>query len=290
MENKSKIVVDVLMACHNRKFQTLQCLESLRQIESDRLKFQVYLVDDGSTDGTNEAVSSEFPNVRVIRGDGTLYWAAAMALAESYLQHSDRWLMWLNDDVVLNHDLKNVLPKLLDEFKDQILVGEIFNYNKEFQYGLVYQGCLKDNLLACNSENMGLKNPSTFNGNFVLIPASIRKIIGQIDGGFSHGYADIDYGLRASKKGVTFMPVPGVSGWVNSRTSYGVSRDNHSLRQLIKNPKGQPIKDQIRFFRRHAPILWWFYVSIPFLRAIKFKFKNLYSRTPDTGDQSYLHH
>lgn len=209
MQNSPNFVVDVLIACHNRKSKTLLCLETLNKIESEELEFQVYLVDDGSTDGTLEAVAELFPNTFLIRGDGTLYWASAMALAESYLRNTDRWVMWLNDDVEINPELKGLLPKLLKKFPDQILVGEIYNYQMEFQYGLVYQGRLKDNLVSRNSTEMGIKKPSTFNGNLVLIPASIRKTVGKIDGGFSHGYSDIDYGLRASKKGFTIMPIPG---------------------------------------------------------------------------------
>ena len=39
-------------------------------------------MDDGSTDGTADAVRHAFDSVTVIRGDGSLYWAAAMARAE----------------------------------------------------------------------------------------------------------------------------------------------------------------------------------------------------------------
>jgi GT2 family glycosyltransferase len=188
--------------------------------------------------------------------------------------------MWLNDDVVLNQELKRSLPNLLKKHEGHILVGEIYNYADEFQYGLIYQGLLKDNLQACKSNEKQHKNPVAFNGNFVLISSSAKNAIGLIDGGFSHGYADIDYGLRASKEGIPILPVPGISGWVNSRTSYGINQTNHAFSQLINNPKGQPMRDQIRFFRRHAAILWWLYVSIPFLRILKFKCKNLLSRNP----------
>ncbi len=63
------------------------------------------LVDDGSVDGTAESVRQGFPAVEVIGGDGELYWAGAMALAErAALAHRPDYLLWLNDDVVLDRD------------------------------------------------------------------------------------------------------------------------------------------------------------------------------------------
>ena len=74
--------IAILMTCHNRRETTLRCL---RGLPSD---VEVYLVDDGSTDGTDEAVKATFPKVNVIRGTGNLYWAKGMELAwKTCLQH-----------------------------------------------------------------------------------------------------------------------------------------------------------------------------------------------------------
>lgn len=40
------------------------------------------------------------------------------------------------------------------------------------------------------------------NGNCVFIPSEIVNAIGNLDPIFSHAMGDIDYGLRAQKKGL----------------------------------------------------------------------------------------
>jgi glycosyltransferase involved in cell wall biosynthesis len=269
------VIVDVPIACHNRVTKSIQAIDSLLALESNSLYFRIYLVDDGSSDGTSATIASRYPQVSLIQGNGKLYWAASMALAESQIPKDNSWTLWLNDDVVINPELKNSLLKIMRENQDSIIVGEIFDYDGRFQYGLVYRGKTIDVLDSKSSTELPKLLPATFNGNFVLIPRDIRIQVGAIDGKFSHGYADIDYGLRATKLGINLFPFPGIAGWVESRTRYGVSADRAKISQLITSRKGQPLKDQIRFFRRHAGKSWAIYVIKPFLGIIKYKIINL---------------
>jgi glycosyltransferase involved in cell wall biosynthesis len=265
-------VIDVLITCHNRRDQTINCLRSLFVNEKESLKFVVYLVDDGSTDSTTESIKSEFPQVHVIPGTGNLFWAAGMALAESSIQTVSPWTLWLNDDVILNSRAFDFFQTTKSLDTNSIWVGQISDNNGNFLYGAKFRrGLLKDNLQSFRQEMNQDINPITFNGNFVLMPVEVRKSVGQIDNQFSHGYADIDYGLRASKMGITIRAIPGYIGTTPSHTEYGVGASRNTFRQLISSPKGQPIQDQIRFFRRHAKFTWIFYVLVPFLRVIKFK-------------------
>ena len=42
------------------------------------VKLQVYLVDAGSNDGTAEAIEDQYPDIRLIRRDNTLFWCGGM--------------------------------------------------------------------------------------------------------------------------------------------------------------------------------------------------------------------
>ena len=78
-ENSDHKSLAVIMACHNRRESTLSCLTALKnQKLPDNVSVEVYLLDDGSSDGTSEAVHSKFPDVQILQGDGTLFWNRGM--------------------------------------------------------------------------------------------------------------------------------------------------------------------------------------------------------------------
>jgi len=93
--------VFVVIPVHNRLHLTRACLAALDgQTFRD---FSVVVVDDGSTDGTSEALEREFPAVVVLHGDGSLWWTGAMNVGVSWAlqQASDTdTIVSLNDDTI----------------------------------------------------------------------------------------------------------------------------------------------------------------------------------------------
>ena len=72
--SENLIRVEIVTPVHNRKEITLQCLKSLSKINQEGLDVHIIVVDDGSTDGTSEAIESRYPEVEVIKGDGNLWY------------------------------------------------------------------------------------------------------------------------------------------------------------------------------------------------------------------------
>jgi len=81
--------------------------------------WRVYIVDDGSTDGTYEWVKSlKRPDVQCVQGDGTLWWTGAMSVGVKRVLEkasSDDFIMSLNNDLVL---MKNSLADLVQAVVD----------------------------------------------------------------------------------------------------------------------------------------------------------------------------
>lgn len=97
--------VELVIPVHNRRDLTLQCLRSLSRIDTDGLMVHVVIVDDGSTDGTSEAVLSSFHDVEIVPGDGSLFFTAATNRGiEAALRNDPDFIVTMNDDAVFAPD------------------------------------------------------------------------------------------------------------------------------------------------------------------------------------------
>ena len=253
------VQVAVLMACHNRRVGTLKCLAALSKQQDANAELLLYLTDDGSTDGTATAVAETWPGAHILHGDGSLYWAASMALAERAAWWSEPdYLLWLNDDSAL---AEGGLARLLHQAKrtpDTVLVGCVADpITREPTYGGRMRVDGHPQRLRRLPIARHAQFADTFNGNVVLIPASVRARVGPIDGLFPHAYADDDYGLRARALGVQIVQVPGVTAWGEINPN-GLNLSGGILERWrqLQSPKALPWRGQARFLRRHAGFRW----------------------------------
>ena len=193
-------LIAVLITCHNRKDKTLECLEFLFQATLPQgLSIEIFLVDDGSVDGTSDLVNQKFPKVKIIKGNGSLYWNQGMRLAwKTALQEKKfDYYVWLNDDTIIDNDaFKQLFNRLIESGQTSIIVGacrDKLGENK-FSYGLKNN---KKTILP----NERLVRGNIMNGNLVLIPSKICNKIGILSQNYTHAYGDHDYGLRAIENG-----------------------------------------------------------------------------------------
>lgn len=209
----------VLLACHNRRELTVQSLiGAKRAADAAGVKVSFTVFDDGSQDGTSEAVISLPMQTEIIRGDGNAFWARSMAKAEaSSLEangfEDDVWVLWLNDDVVLDADAFQRLRICLEHHPYSVIVGSM----RDPSTGTVtYSGLRKTGIHPLSFSRVQPSDrpeaADTFNGNLVAVPLRVAMELGGIDGGFAHGFADIDYGLRCGRLGIAILVAPGTYG------------------------------------------------------------------------------
>lgn len=221
----------VLMACHNRVETTLSCLARLMPQIGDESR--VFLIDDGSNDGTGTRVRSKFPSVQVVDGNGTLYWAKGMRRSwEAAVGERSDWdaYLWLNDDTMLNGDA--IATMLSANDGKSLVVGELHDAEGKAVYGLNVNGWV--------------------NGNCVLVPRAIYERTGMICGEYSHAWADRDYAFRVKRAGFAIVGagVVGTTQWHPLRPSLAGKSFVERWR-LLFDPKGWNIHDLWLLRRRN---------------------------------------
>ncbi|MBI5380788.1 MAG: glycosyltransferase family 2 protein [Opitutae bacterium] len=192
--------VGLVIPVHNRRELTLACLRRLR---ADGVLgwAEAIVVDDGSTDGTADAVRAEFPEAVLLRGDGRLWWTGATALGMSEaLTRGARHIFWLNDDCA---PAPGACRRLLDTATrtGTVVTGVcrvepaglvVYGGLRRGRIGLQLVTDLGDDLTACDAAC----------GNFVCFPRAVVEALSLPDARrFPHAHGDTDYTLRATAQG-----------------------------------------------------------------------------------------
>ncbi len=262
----------VILTAFNRREKTLACLERLFAIKADNVNYTVYLTDDGSTDGTADAVARKFPQVIISRGDGTLYWAGGMDLSWRRAVKDGGYdgYLWLNDDTVVKD---NMWPEILDADR----------YSREkFGKGGIYVGSTLDTsgkvhtyggsrcIYKWKSGYTPVIPDGTFqlcdiaNGNVTFISSDVVDKIGCMYPGYVHG-GDYDYSFWAHKEGFPLIVLRDYVGYCdNDHKSLRDSLIGKPLKKRISylySPNGMQLRTAILFQKRFYP----YYVPVTFL-------------------------
>ncbi|MGY3361271.1 GT2 family glycosyltransferase [Bradyrhizobium sp. GM0.4] len=261
MNSSSKPHLAILMACYNRRKVTLQALHSLSAAVEDSADFSVYLVDDGSTDGTAAAVKSAFPNVVIIPGSGKLYWNGAMRLAwQTALPSGPDFFLWLNDDVQLRpKSIADLIAVYRSSSPKSIVVGRTVDPESgEVTYG-GYQRAPGWSRLRFRRLLPDEDECYTMNGNCVLLPARAVADVGISSARYRHAFGDNDYGLRAVRAGYKLIELKDPVALQEKNMRYVESVSELSLRNwrfIFCDPKGIPVREWLFFCREHGGPLW----------------------------------
>ncbi|WP_044208209.1 glycosyltransferase family 2 protein [Flammeovirga sp. OC4] len=264
---KTNLKIAILLTCHNRVKNTIQCLKKI----SNYTLYDIYLVDDGSTDNTSFLVKKQLPFVNIIQGSGNLFWNGGMRKAwDTALKEKEyNFYIWLNDDTYL---YENAIDNIINDYnsieKNTIIISGLcedhMNSNK-FSYGL------RDHTYKPILPSGKPQKGKYLNGNFVLVPSIVVKKIGILSQDYTHGMGDYDYGLRLIEQGGAIYSS---SNYLASCEPNGLPRwcnPNYSISQRwehFKSPNGLNIKEYTLFRKRHWKKSWRFDIIKAYLKLI----------------------
>ena len=250
--------IAILLTVHNRKEKTLCCLQNLfKQEMPSGHQIDVYLTDDGCTDGTPEAIRIQYPQVHIVKGDGNLFWNRGMYTAwEAAAKNQDYdYYLWLNDDTFVYHTMLTILLTVSEEKENHaIIIGATQSLNHSQP---TYGGRLSNGKIPI--PNGTTVEVTHFNGNIVLVPMYIYHILGNLDYYFTHSKGDFDYGLRAKKKGIKIYQAgqhlgecdlhENIDKWCNPEIPF------HQRWKALHRPTGMPPKETFHLEKRHCGLM-----------------------------------
>jgi GT2 family glycosyltransferase len=247
----------ILIPCHNRKAITLACIRHLSDLGL-LTRYGLIVIDDGSTDGTSQAIASEFPAVVILHGDGNLFWTGAMEMGMRHaVAAGSPCCIWLNDDLSLGeHAIEQVTD--LAMARQTLVTGQgviDLENGTQWFFPLIFRGKTRLNPVDVDPSSTAAVRSDACRGNLVAIPRVVIERIGYPDGqNVPHVGGDSDYSLRATAAGIECLTL-GSARFFEKDT---VRNDNRSW-LLGSQPLAGIWKRALARRGSLYPRMWWVY-------------------------------
>ena len=203
----------ILLPVHNRRETTRCFMESL--IRQEYTAYHLLLLDDGSTDGTEQMVRSylEMDNLTVIRGNGSWWWGGALHQGRLWLKrqelNADDLVLIINDDTEMEETYLELGVELLRQNQRTLLVsrcrdrttGETVDpgtYHLEYATRAfeTVEGATESN--CCSTRGLFLRA-----SDLLAIGGFHPRLL-------PHYLSDIEFTCRAQRKGYRFLTNEGL--------------------------------------------------------------------------------
>jgi glycosyltransferase involved in cell wall biosynthesis len=166
----------------------------------DLERYHIVIVDDGSTDGTTAAINSLYPEVKVLEGNGDLWWTGAIAKGMEYAyQQGAEYFIWLNDDCLPARDTLRGMVTFMQLNPNTLVAPSCYSENSNLRQ-IQHNGFRGRQGCAANPGE--IIDVDGMSGWCVGIPSAVYEKIGVPDAKkFPHYSGDDIYTFQATKAG-----------------------------------------------------------------------------------------
>ena len=208
--------VEIVTPVHNRRELTLQFLRSLSRIDRNGLEIHTIIVDDGSTDGTSDAITKDFPEVEIVKGDGNLWFTGGTNRGiETALERNPDYILCVNNDSIFEEKSVRNLVECAEKYPRSVVGALLLLWDaphKVFQVSPEWKTSLggwhhwhKQTIWSVPQKPWQV---DIIVGNCVLFPAEVIKEVGLMDAKKFAQYGDAEYTPRMRKKGWQLLIEP----------------------------------------------------------------------------------
>lgn len=208
--------VEVVTPVFNRREITLQCLGSLSRVDLTGLEIHTTIVDDGSTDGTGDAIREQFPEVDVIDGTGDLWYTAGTNLGvEAALKNNPDYVLCINDDSKFDENAIRLMVECAERHPRSVIGALLLLWDRPEH---IFQVAPYWDTTKGGWQHWYQQTTSTIPtvpwkvelivGNCVLYPAGVFAEAGMMDPNISAQYGDAEFTTRLRKLGWNLLIEP----------------------------------------------------------------------------------
>jgi len=219
--------ISIILVNYNTKDITRNCLKSLLEKVKD-VNFEVYVVDNDSSDGSCEMIKQEFPEVKLIENKDNKGFGSANNTA--IMNSKAKYIFLLNTDTILVNNAVKILYDFMENPKNQNIAccgGNLYNEDMTHQtsYGVfpslkhilfvatglhkIFPKYFKNKLLIDGfNENNELKEVDYITGANMFIRKVVLDKVGLFDEDFFLYFEETELSFRFRKNGYKSIIIP----------------------------------------------------------------------------------
>lgn len=262
--------VSVIIVNWNTRDLLLDCVTSLYTTTKD-LKFEIFLVDNASSDDSVASVRERYPEVQIIQNNRNLGFAAANNKALRGMR--GRYALLLNTDTVLTDDAISRLVAFMDRHADAgMACGQLLNGDGSKQNSVANFPTFLP--MLCNETILRILLPGKFPskrreytepvevdsciGACLMVRKKAIDEVGLLDERYFFFMEETDWALTMRKAGWKSYLVPDACIYHLQGQSAG-----HNVRSRIMF-----YRSRYTYFKKWFPLSWPFFVLVLFVRLV----------------------
>lgn len=218
-DSKTDLTLSIILVCWNNKEYLDTCLKSLYETGMKN-SFDILVVDNGSTDGSQQMLVEKYPNVQIIQNTENV--GLGRASNQGIEATSGRYVLLLNNDTIVNGSSFDAMVNFLDQNpKTGGVGGKIFNPDGTVQSCYNYFSTFREEFLIAtrlgeiilpgypavvNSEQ--IKSVDWISSACLMLRRSVLDEVGVLDDEyFIYGdEADLQYRIKKAGWDIHYLP------------------------------------------------------------------------------------
>jgi GT2 family glycosyltransferase len=229
----------------NGREDTLECLESLTRVDSRELA--TVCVDNGSSDGSQQAVRERFPQVHLIEAGVNRGYSGGNNLGIRHaLEHGARWVVLVNNDATVAGDvIEGFAAAARGHPRAGILAGKVYFADRPRLIWFAGQRVSERIGYSGRPRGYGRPDGPRYSrvgptgravGALMAISREAIERVGLLDEELFAYVEDVDWALRVRRAGLEVVFAPDARAWHRvSASTGGEAASTHTLYYGVRN-------------------------------------------------------